>query len=46
MSSDNDIKSELIRIGLKDPFIRAIAGMVAIATAAGFVRSWATAREP
>ena len=39
MSSDNDIKSELIRIGLKDPFIRAIAGMVAIATAAGFVRS-------
>ena len=39
MSSDGDINTQLIRIGLKDPFIRAIAGMVAIATAAGFVLS-------
>jgi hypothetical protein len=39
MSRDGDINSQLIRIGLKDPFIRAIAGMVAIATAAGFVLS-------
>jgi hypothetical protein len=34
-----DIRSQLIRVGLEDPFIRTIAGMGAIATAVGFVVS-------
>src|ERR1700736_4501893 len=39
MSDGGDIQGQLIKIGLKDPFIRAITGMVAVATAAGFVLS-------
>jgi hypothetical protein len=38
-SPEPDIRGQFIKIGLEDPFIRAIAGMVAIATAVGFVVS-------
>src|SRR3984893_2386712 len=39
MSDGGDIQGQLIKVGLKDPFIRAITGMVAVATPAGFVLS-------
>jgi hypothetical protein len=36
---DSSIYNEMIKIGLADPFVKAIVGIVAVATAAGFVIS-------